>query len=162
VPDGSAYARHVLDYGAGHGDDAATYGWQPYDPNFNGINEVPSWPERWSYIICTYVLCVCNAPEVTSIMQDIWMRLRPGGVAYLAVRRDKRELGITLRPGDKSTLQSDVYLNLPRVICSRGFDIYEWRKDAGCKHDISEEQAFAYADGALEVVGTGGAQAGEL
>lgn len=157
VPAKDGWARFVLDYGAGFGDDAQAHGWHAYDPNFSNISELPTWPAKFDYIVCIYVLCVCTRNEIVDIMGDILRRLRPGGVAYFAVRRDGgRQLGVIERAGGKRTYQSDVYLDLPRVLSTYGFDIYEWRKDAGRTNDIHEECARAEASALIKFVGTEG------
>lgn len=143
-PNSSTHARsHVLDYGTGYGRDAKHYGWKGYDPNFDEWMDRPTWPEKFEYIVCTYVLCVLEWDEVEAVLADVWRWLRPGGVAYFAVRRGNRELGRKPRGKNIYSVQTDVYLNLPRVVTGREYDIYEWRKDAGAENIISEEQALA-------------------
>jgi ATP adenylyltransferase len=102
----------ILDYGCGYGRDAATLGFEVYDPYF-----FPKMPKgKFDTIICNYVLNVVPKRVQEGILQDIEKRLTPDGVAYIAVRRDLT--------GDEPT-QRLVKLNLPVLVENSGFCIYE-------------------------------------
>jgi hypothetical protein len=111
--------KQGLDYGCGYGFDARYLGYDKYDPNF-----------KWSYlpektywtIICHYVLNVIpEAKDREWILQDIKGYLRPGGKAFITVRRDKKRLnGWT----NKGTYQSLVKLDLPILHETNDFCIY--------------------------------------
>ena len=86
--------RRILDYGSGRGDDARNLhalGLQvaSYDPHY-----APKMPGGlFDTIMCNFVLNVISDPlERSLVMLDINQRLRPGGIAYLTVRDDRRAL----------------------------------------------------------------------
>jgi 2-polyprenyl-3-methyl-5-hydroxy-6-metoxy-1,4-benzoquinol methylase len=74
----------ALDYGCGRGKDAEELGTESYDPYY-----APELPEgRFDTILCTYVLNVVAHEEEEEIIRRMEGLLRPGGVAYITVRRD--------------------------------------------------------------------------
>jgi len=78
----------VLDYGCGKGFDADCLGLEKYDPYF-----FPEKPEgKFDVITCNYVLCVVPEDEQQAIIDDVMSMLKPGGMAYFTVRRDKKNL----------------------------------------------------------------------
>jgi ATP adenylyltransferase len=82
-----------LDYGCGRGDDARYYDMDMYDPHF-----YPDWPTPgYAVVVCIYVLNVIPCPEVrASVVARVKSLLSPWGVAFFAVRNDKRNLnGLT-------------------------------------------------------------------
>lgn len=103
-----------LDYGCGRGADADTFGWDRYDPHY-----FPELPTRNDYhtITCTFVLNVIESPvEREMILSIIRSLLRPGGKAYITIRRDVKTEGVTSR----GTYQENVVLDLPVVTEKRG------------------------------------------
>ncbi len=101
----------VLDYGCGRGFDAGELGLESYDPYF-----FPSIPKgKFDTIICNYVLNVVDEDIQAWIIHDIESRLKPGGHAFISVRRDI---------GNTDT-QRHVKLNLPIVEENAGFCMYE-------------------------------------
>jgi SAM-dependent methyltransferase len=107
----------MLDYGAGKGLDADHFGMEKYDPTF--------WPQRptttFDTITCNYVLNVVPPDAEDEILADIEDLLAPGGTAYIAVRRDVKEDGLT----GSGTYQRWVSLDLPILAEKKGaFLIY--------------------------------------
>lgn len=91
----------VLDYGCGRGKDAEELGADAYDPTF-----APDPPTgMYDTILCTYVLNVVSEETEAQILGKIETLLKPGGAAYVTVRRDLPEGG--------SDSQRYVLLNLP-------------------------------------------------
>lgn len=84
--------RHrVLDYGCGRGQDADTFDWQKYDPNWFPEHPLanPLIESGYDYIFCIYVLNVLPNPEDREfVIGDLRRLLDDGGVAYIAVRAD--------------------------------------------------------------------------
>jgi hypothetical protein len=111
-----------LDYGCGRGTDAAflrndfTFVEQ-YDPQY-----FPVCPTGFFDIIfCTYVLNVLPKEKEQEVLNKIKARLLPGGVSYIAVRRDLKVEGYR----KKGTYQRNVKLDLPLVYERKGrFAIY--------------------------------------
>ena len=96
-----------LDYGSGKGDDVEAYGMSGWDPAHS-----PAKPRgKFDTITCSYVLNVVQAKDIPYILKDIRRLLKPGGHAYLTVRRD---LGGKARKGN-GTVQRHVVLKLPVV-----------------------------------------------
>lgn len=114
----------VLDYGAGHGDifrywlSTSLHGDQ-YDPNF--------FPEKptclFDIVYCGYVLCVLGSKDVRdSVLSDIQGFLQPNGTAYIAVRRDIENEGLT----KIGTEKYNVILDFPLVYEKKNrYAIYE-------------------------------------
>jgi hypothetical protein len=110
-----------LDYGCGRGDDAKTMGYDKYDPWY--FPKLPT--KKYSSITCTYVLNVIKTKkERNEVIKKLKHYLKPGGVAYIAVRRDIKREGKT----SIGTHQYNVELNLPVLRETKGFAIYEVRK----------------------------------
>ena len=107
-----------LDYGCGHGGDANLLMIDKYDPYY-----FPQKPNhQYDTIICNYVLNVVNPNMVMNIVKAIKSYLRVGGTAYITVRRDIKNEGIT----SKGTEQYNVILDLPIVIEKKNkFCIYK-------------------------------------
>jgi SAM-dependent methyltransferase len=107
----------TLDYGCGKGSDATTLGLHKYDPYFR-----PSMPRgKFATIMCNYVLNVVTPEQEEVVLEGIRRKLAPGGVAYIAVRRDVKVEGVT----SKGTYQRNVKLDLPILLERKGaFCIY--------------------------------------
>jgi len=109
----------VLDYGCGRGYDATLCNFAKYDPYYS-----PDMPVgRFDYIMCNYVLNVIpDEDERESVINDIRGRLLPGGIAYVSVRNDKKNLnGYT----SKGTWQGLIELDLPVVTSNANFTMYK-------------------------------------
>jgi hypothetical protein len=110
-----------LDYGCGRGDDAEAMGYDKYDPWY--FPELPT--KQYLSITCLYVLNVIKTKkERKDVIKKLKQYLKPGGVAYIAVRRDIKKEGKT----SIGTYQYNVELNLPVVRETKGFAIYEVKK----------------------------------
>jgi len=113
----------ILDFGCGKGVDVGLL-WNKwfdihgYDPNHKPV-EIKG---KFDTIMCNYVLNVLPPKKVDEVLAKIKNLLAPGGVAYVAVRRDIKKEGRT----SKGTLQYNVKLNLPVLVDKKGsFCIYE-------------------------------------
>lgn len=105
-------AGRVLDYGCGRGQDADKVGAEKFDPHF-----FPQKPQgKFDVITCNYVLNVVEPGGEKAILKDIRKRLKPGGVAYITVRRDVKKDGFT----KSGTYQRNVELNLPSLFKKSG------------------------------------------
>jgi 2-polyprenyl-3-methyl-5-hydroxy-6-metoxy-1,4-benzoquinol methylase len=110
----------TLDYGCGHGEDAAFFNWDKYDPHY-----APEYPtKKYRHIVCFYVLNVVQKKDEEKIIDSIKKLLLPNGVAYFAVRRDFHRGYIS--PVKKSR-QRVVKLKYPVVKESHVYCIYEVR-----------------------------------
>lgn len=107
----------ILDYGCGHGADVEHLrslgydadGWDPYWQ--------PRRPaQRYDIVLCTYVLNVitCDAERAEALRQvQEWTK--PGGVAFVTVRRD-------LDADTES--QRRIFLDFPSIVAGTGFETY--------------------------------------
>ena len=76
-------------------------------------------------IYCIYVLNVLSNDKVQLVLNEIKQHLTTNGAAYLAVRRDLKEEGIT----SKGTEQWNIVLDLPIVVEKKNkFCIYKLTK----------------------------------
>jgi 2-polyprenyl-3-methyl-5-hydroxy-6-metoxy-1,4-benzoquinol methylase len=108
----------VLDYGCGRGIDADALHADKYDPYW--FPNKPS--KKYDVVYSIYVLNVLKPEHVQQVIEDIKSYLKPGGKAYLAVRRDIKKEGIT----SKGTQQWNVVLDLPVVVEKKNkFCIYK-------------------------------------
>ena len=90
----------VLDFGSGHGEDAAWlrakgYQVREYDPNFEGVSRLPT--GTYNTVLAIYVLNVLPKSKESSLLKQIRATTRKGGTAYIAVRSDVRRAGKTSR-----------------------------------------------------------------
>lgn len=109
----------ILDYGSGRGEDADIFKTERYDPHFS-----PEMPKgKFDTIVSNFVLNVLSEEETDMVIDDVKSRLKPGGEAYFAVRRDVKEEGFTSR----GTFQRTVYLGADFEIVKEvkgGYAIY--------------------------------------
>lgn len=117
----------VLDYGCGRGGDVTrlqplVHGIVGYDPHWR-----PAMPAgQFDTIMCNFVLNVVpNEADREKVISDIRSRLNDGGVAYIAVRNDRKKLkGWT----GKGTWQGFIQLPLDIVNRSPEYIIYRLAK----------------------------------
>jgi SAM-dependent methyltransferase len=119
----------ILDYGCGRGDDIQRLNElhvkaDKYDPYW-----FPFAINAYSYdvIICNYVLNVIpEEDERQAVIDTIKVLLKDGGVAYISIRNDVRELrGWT----SKGTWQGLIDLDLPIFHKSSNYIMYCIKKD---------------------------------
>ena len=109
----------LLDYGCGRGFDCDFLKCEGYDPHYR-----PQVPQgKYNTIFCNYVLNVLpTEKERSEVLSQIALLLVEDGLAYIAVRTDKKALnGWTSR----GTYQCDVRLELPLLVENSNFRIYE-------------------------------------
>ena len=118
-----AVVGRTLDFGCGHGFDAAALGVDGWDP-FHRPTPQPSGEYRT--ILCTYVLNTLTKTEAAAVVDRVRALLAPGGCAYFTVRRDVGTDGRT-RSG---SYQRNVRLTLPVFYqCAGGFCIYILKRE---------------------------------
>ena len=108
---------NMLDYGCGHGYDAAEFDMDAYDKYY-----YPSvcYDDTYDTILCTYVLNVVSKKEQQFILDDIKRLLTPWGTAYITVRNDLE---------CNSCTQRNVKLRLPQLVHNKKwFRIYILRR----------------------------------
>lgn len=111
---------HMLDYGCGKGFDADHFKMDKFDPHFTKgevyrndgfVYYLTDLRDNYDTITCNYVLNVIESVhERTEVLNNIRYLLKPGGVAYITIRRDAQVAeGCT----SKGTYQESVALDLP-------------------------------------------------
>jgi hypothetical protein len=122
LEDRGLLAPPILDYGCGRGFDADYLEIEKYDPHY-----FPAFPARtFDTITCNYVLNVLQKGCENSILGSIKSLLKPGGIAYITVRRDIKQEGFT----NKGTFQRNVILDLPVEYEKKGaYCIYRMEKE---------------------------------
>lgn len=129
---GSGKPATHLDYGCGHGADVRHlrelgYDAHGYDPNWpenstlsDGFVRYP--PVAFDVVLCTYVLNVIrDKHERDEALAMINVLTKPGGVAFVTVRRDL--------DGDTES-QRVIHLDFPSIVAGTGFEIYRIDKPA--------------------------------
>ncbi len=91
----------ILDYGCGKGADTEYlrgkgYYVDSYDPYYSNI-DLSDKDSFYDVIICNYVLNVLEIDQEASLISDIKSKLKPGGRAYVSVRRDSFSEGHSSR-----------------------------------------------------------------
>lgn len=112
----------VLDYGCGFGFDAQFVGADGFDPYYqpDGIRK-----SSYNTITCIYVLNVLQDPsERLKTLCKIDSLLEPQGIAYIAVRNDKRSLLGTTSIGTWQGLLDD--LPFPTLTKNSSFILYSY------------------------------------
>lgn len=109
----------VLDFGCGYGEDADVLGWDKYDPE-----TFPQNYGKYERILCQYVLNTLPISEENAVLDDLRTHLKSGGIAYIVVRRDVKQDGVT----SKGTYQRTVMLDLPSVHRTKWYEIYQISK----------------------------------
>lgn len=111
----------TLDYGCGRGKDCEVLSIEGYDPYWSP--QLPS--GKFDTILCTFVLNTVTKAEQEIILADIRTILSDGGRAYITVRRDVKQEGVT----SINTFQRNVELDLPLLISKKDrFAIYIMEK----------------------------------
>lgn len=144
----------VLDFGCGHGKDTEelrTLGYDvtPYDNYY-----VPAYPEgRFDTIICNYVLNVLEPYEQADVLMRVSELLRPGGVAYYAVRRDLKTEGFRKHiSSDKHTYQCNVILPYKSIFRNASCEIYEYRHYNCLEHNGVPNCPFCGLSSQVELI----------
>tara|TARA_Y100000287_G_scaffold185814_2_gene190182 strand:- start:5395 stop:5835 length:441 start_codon:yes stop_codon:yes gene_type:complete len=112
---------NVLDYGCGKGADykylaSRGYSSEGFDPYWEPKDLSGA---RFETILCTYVLNVIDKSDESDVLNKIKKLLKPGGKAYISVRRDIKKDGPTSRG-----FQRKVFLDLETIKSSSSYCIY--------------------------------------
>lgn len=123
----------LLDYGCGKGYDTKELGATGYDPNNPEYSKLPML--EYDTIMCNYVLNVVDKPMELGILDRLAYNLKENGIAYITVRRDVKQDGLTKR----GTYQRNVVLPFETVTKGNGYEMYKatmadiWKyTDGGC------------------------------
>jgi diadenosine tetraphosphate (Ap4A) HIT family hydrolase len=152
----------VLDFGCGFGSDVKflhEQGYQitGYDPHY-----FPKYPkQKFDTIICFYVLNVLLPIEQARVLMEVSRLLKPGGIAYFAVRRDLMKEGYRMhRIHEVPTYQTNVKLayvsffvnDFCEIYAYRHYNTFSTREPENCpfcnpdsEREIITESATAYA-----------------
>lgn len=118
----------ILDYGCGKGDDARILGalyhmrLEMYDTHY--APNIPA--SKFDIIICNYVLNTIENPDSRdNVISHMYSLLKKGGIAYITVRNDKRNLNGNTKRG---TWQGIINLALPIIATTSNFKMYKMEK----------------------------------
>jgi ATP adenylyltransferase len=144
----------VLDFGSGFGSDAHFLNKLGIDTDDYDKFYAPDFPTKsYDTIICLYVLNVLFPEEQATVIQQVTDLLKPGGIAYFAVRRDIRFEGFrTHKLHKKPTYQCNVVLDHPSILRNDYCEIYVLKQPqhlaeaAGCPYCALPGQATIIAD----------------
>lgn len=116
----------ILDFGCGFGTDVNLL--RNSDFNIVGYDRhyYPEIPDgKFDTILCFYVLNVLMPEEQAMVLMEISTLLKPGGAAYIAVRRDLRYEGYRIHKiHKKPTYQCTVKLPYRTVFANENCEIY--------------------------------------
>ena len=117
-------AHTMLDYGCGRGWDADNLGMDKYDPHW--FDDETCFTKTYDVITCTYVLnTIPLGDKRDSVVRRILSMLNVGGVAYITVRRDIKNVGFTKR----GTYQCNAFVpNAELIRETSAFAIYKITK----------------------------------
>lgn len=122
----------ILDFGCGLGNDVRElqqkgFDIVGYDPHYFP-NYIPEYSQqKFDTIICIYVLNVLFPEEQAQVIMEISSRLKAGGKAYFAVRRDIKKEGFRQHYiHQKPTYQCQVKLPFKSIQTHEYFEIYEY------------------------------------
>lgn len=119
----------ILDFGCGFGKDVEIlnekgYNIVGYDPHYYPILT----DKKYDTIICFYVLNVLELEEQINVLMDISEKLKVGGKAYFAVRRDIKYQGFrTHKVHQVQTFQTNVKLPFKSIFLNAFCEIYEFQ-----------------------------------
>lgn len=121
----STLSGRILDYGCGRGDDVEYLSSQGYPVDgYDPYHRPAELTGTYDTILCFYVLNVLPEDDRRKVLLSINDLLTPGGVAYIAVRRDIMECHCSLK-----TSQYFIQLSLPVMYERKGkFCIYRMNK----------------------------------
>jgi len=108
-----------LDFGCGKGWDCNELQIDGYDPYYRPHDGIEF--KLYDTIMCNFVLNVLQKPMRDKVILDIQQHLAVGGIAYIAVRNDKKNLNGFMWGG---TFQTFVELDLPIEKKTSSFVMY--------------------------------------
>ena len=144
----------TLDYGCGHGKDVEIlkekgYKIVGFDPHYFPIKL----ESNYETIICFYVLNVLEPEEQINVLMDISERLKIGGKAYFAVRRDLKFQGFrTHKMHQVQTFQINVKLPFKSIFINNFCEIYEYQHYTYLHQGNEEISPFFCNDEKLEQI----------
>ena len=114
----------ILDYGCGKGADVKYlndkgFTVEGYDPYYCNI-DLSCKNSYYDVVICNYVFNVLEKEKESDLMASIVSKLKPGGRAYISVRRDSFEEGYTSRGYQRNVR----FGNLPSFEKKGAFELY--------------------------------------
>jgi len=123
--DNNLLVGDCLDFGCGRGFDCDELDIFGFDPWYNPIMDYLV-PDAWGTIMCNYVFNVIpDELERADMLRELEWLLAPGGIAYISVRNDRKNLnGYTSR----GTFQTLVELDLPVIEKNANFIMYKLEK----------------------------------
>jgi len=116
----------ALDFGCGRGYDAKHLGLYSFDPYYTSCIIIdkegrPSRKRKYDTIMCNFVFNTLPRSEWDCVLGNIKNLLSKKGIAYIAVRNDKKNLNGTTKIG---TYQIFAELELPVVKKTSNFVMY--------------------------------------
>ncbi len=119
----------VLDFGCGYGSDVELLKVKGLEVEGYDKYYFKDYPEgKFDTILCFYVLNVLQAQAQAQVLMEISELLKPGGSAYIAVRRDIVHEGYRMhKVHQKPTYQCQVRLNYSTVFRNDNCEIYEYK-----------------------------------
>lgn len=116
----------ILDYGCGRGFDTIQlcedgYECEAYDTHYQPI--MPA--GLFDTIICIYVINVLETHDQLAVQRDVESRLKLGGHAYFAVRRDIQKPGWREHSFNRFTYQENAVMDLPIIYRTHKFVVYD-------------------------------------
>jgi len=137
---------NILDFGCGFGSDADILNKLEFDVAKYDKYYFKDFPKsKFQTITCIYVLNVVDVWEQSEILMSISNLLKPGGKAFLVVRRDISKEGFrTHFVYKKQTYQTNVVLPFKSIYKNEFTEIYEYQHFEN-RNDIIFETALAYS-----------------
>ncbi len=145
---------NVLDFGCGFGKDVELLSAEGVAITGYDKHYFPEYPQgRFDTILCFYVLNVLLPEEQAAVLIELSQLLKPGGRAYLSVRRDIHYEGFRLHQlYHKPTYQCRVRLAYPSLLVNENCEIYEYRHYNQYEHPHKSNCPFCAPDRDSELV----------
>lgn len=144
----------ILDFGCGFGKDVEVLQSKGFSIVGYDKFHFPEYPKKkFDTILCFYVLNVLMPEEQALVLMEISHLLKPGGMAYFAVRRDIVYEGFrTHKIHLKSTFQCNVKLPYPSIFKNDSCEIYEYLHFTQNKKHEESDCIFCYPNSETELI----------
>lgn len=144
----------ILDFGCGFGKDVEILQSKGLDIQGYDRHYFPTYPQgKFDTIICFYVLNVLMLEEQTKVLLEISQILKPGGIAYFAVRRDVKKSGFrNHKIHQKPTYQCNVILPFQSVFRNENCEIYEYQHINHLIHEDGQSCIFCNPSKDMELI----------